>query len=132
MPENYNFKRDSKDIWDLKVREHCTGGREIDFLVVLFEGINPNEARRGLEKLTERIYVHFHNRSTNALECITDAQKYQSLFNDSLEKHADQECRKGYTTNGYKETKPAIIPELINKYVNEIKLDINDSDLAFL
>ncbi len=116
MPRKYSFQPDSKDVLKSK--------GDVEFSASLVFDTNPNEARSELEKLTVQVGFVDYIWSAEVFVCLTNEETYRT-FNNSLEKHQNKAGMPGYTNAGYRETKPATVPDSLKKYFRDIRLDVN-------
>ncbi|MBI5065058.1 hypothetical protein HZA97_02370 [Candidatus Woesearchaeota archaeon] len=70
----YEFQPDSEEVYSSK------GNYRL--IIVLKENVDPNVARKELEKLTDNIGFVKYWRSFNGLNCRTTKETYDKLFKD--------------------------------------------------
>ena len=98
----------------------------VEFLIGLHRDINPDTARSKLELLTKEIGYANYIPVARTLVCTTSQAAYETIFLAELEKCSAEERRIGlkYTEAGYRELKPATVPETLRTEIKSVHLNL--------
>jgi len=116
--KQYKFNPDPKDVCDSK--------GDVSFMVSLEDNVDPNNVRKGLEKLTDNIGYSVYSWVGQSITCRTDKDTYENkeVFDGELEHDEEKQGELGYTPEGYKELRKASVPENLKGEIKSVYLNI--------